>query len=634
MKHLTVFGLLLASIVCHAQDFYANGLAFNISGANTVEVVYYNNMSNYTHVTVPAQVEFNGVKFDVTAIGDKAFWACRELTYISLPNTITYIGGEAFAGCTGLSSLVFPNSLKKIGDYAFTESGLNSVDIPPSVYEIGERCFYNCERLVQIMHYVTLERIGARAFHRTPWYDAKPNGLVFAGNSVLYSFKGPAPSASFWLGYGSNYGSLSEVTGISGEAFAGDEGDPITTLTSLNAPSVRYVGDRAFAGCSGLEAIYLANLEHAGENAFDGTAWLENAYNGNGVIYLGQVALGMAGWNPSSTLSLRDGTISVADNAFIGLEITNLVLPSSLREIGNASFALNDIYELRIPNSVTSIGISAFEGCSKLKRVYMGSGVQRIGRNAFAGCEGDNTRLSEVHITDLAAWCNIEFDFYKYPHTVKAPRKSAESPRRAGYAVNMYANPLFTAGHLYFNRQELTNINIAVERVSNYAFTGCIGLQNVVLRLHKAGTTIGMGAFRGCGLQSVTLPSSVTAVGRNAFDGCMALTNVYAKMINPTPILENSFPDYNATLHVRQICRDSYSTAPVWSKFSPIKGDIIVDSDFPDLNGDNKVDVGDVNTVLTAILNGNHSATYDINGDGNVNVGDVNAVLDVIHKLR
>lgn len=635
MRFFTAIALLLASIVCQGQDLFANGLAFTITGPNTVEVV--NLAGNYDfsqniYITVPAQVEYEGVTYDVTGIGDKAFWACSNLVYISLPETITYIGGESFAGCTGLRSIVLPKSLTKIGDYAFSSSGLTSVQIPASVYEIGERCFYGSQNLQQIEAYVTLKRIGARAFHDTPWYSYKANGPVVVGGSVLYSYKGPAPSEPFSLGYGL----LSTgIKSISGEAFIGDD-EPITTLTSITITMVEHIGDRAFYGCSGLVEINQpGSVEHVGEMALEGTAWLENARNGSGAIYLGNVALGMADWNPSSTLSLRDGTVSVADYAFGCMEITNLILPNSLREIGNGSFMSNEFAELHIPNSVTSIGANAFEGCFKLKRVYMGSGVQRIGRSAFRGCEDfEGSKMSEVHITDLASWCKIEFGFSKYHRTIKAPRDGADAPRRAGFTYMMDANPLYTAGHLFIDAREVTTVDVDVERISDYAFIGCEGLRNVVLRANKAGTTIGMGAFMGCGLQSVTLPYSVKAIGRNAFEGCNVITNVYAKMIDPMPILENTFSNYNTTLHVRQISQEKYAAAPVWNRFSPIKGDIIVDSDFPDLNGDNKVDVGDVNIVLQAILNGNHDAVYDINGDHAVNVGDVNAVLGTILKLK
>lgn len=51
-----------------------------------------------------------------------------------------------------------------------------------------------------------------------------------------------------------------------------------------------------------------------------------------------------------------------------------------------------------------------------------------------------------------------------------------------------------------------------------------------------------------------------------------------------------------------------------------------------DVNGDGNVDVGDVNTILAAILAGNHNAAYDVNGDHNVDVGDVNTILEVILK--
>ena len=147
--------------------------------------------------------------------------------------------------------------------------------------------------------------------------------------------------------------------------------------------------------------------------------------------------------------------------------------------------------------SVTSIGMSAFSGCSGLTSVTIPNSVTSIG-SAFDGCSG----LTSVHISDIAAWCNIDFD-------------------------GSYPNPLRYAHHLYLNGEEVKDLVIpnSVESIGVYAFCGCSGLTSVTIP--NSVTSIGKRAFFDCsGLTSVTIPNSVTSIGGHAFYECSGLTSV------------------------------------------------------------------------------------------------------------
>ncbi len=244
---------------------------------------------------------------------------------------------------------------------------------------------------------------------------------------------------------GSDYNSYIEY---SGEIII-----PKTVTFSGTTYSVTSIGKSAFEDCSGLKSVTI----------------------GNSVTSIGE-------WAFSDCTGL-----------------TSVTIPNSVTSIGGSAFCrCSGLTEVSIGNSVTSIGDDAFYKCSGLTSVTIPNSVTEIGGYAFSGCIG----LTEVNITDLSAWCKINFEITS-------------------------SNPLYYAGHLKLNGTEITNLIIpdGITEIKNCTFSNCIGLTSVVIP--NSVTSIGIYAFRGCsGLSFVTIPNSVTEIGSYAFEGCSGLTSV------------------------------------------------------------------------------------------------------------
>ncbi len=207
---------------------------------------------------------------------------------------------------------------------------------------------------------------------------------------------------------------------------------------------------------------------------------------------------------PSSIPGVIGTVTAIGDSAFLGLtNLTSVAIPGGVTSIGEVAFALcTSLTSATIGNGVTSIGSGAFSACSNLTSVTIPSSVTNIGDSAFQWCSGLTSITMGNGVTSIGDWA---FQWCS----------------------------------------GLTNVTLpnSVISIGIGAFAWCSGLTNVALGTNV--TAIGALAFAapegrgeiaavGDPLTSVTIPSSVTNIGLEAFSGCSALTAIAVGTQNPS----------------------------------------------------------------------------------------------------
>lgn len=239
---------------------------------------------------------------------------------------------------------------------------------------------------------------------------------------------------------------------------------------------------------------------------------------------------------------------SIGERAFEScIDLKRVVLPNSVKSIGKRAFSYcSGLTSVAMPKSLVTIEELAFWNCYELRSIDIPSLVTKIGIRAFEGCNG----LTRVDISDLEAWCKVEFEGYN-------------------------ANPLANGNHLYLNGKEITDLKIpnSITNIGQYAFLECDGLTSV--EIPNSVTTIGPYAFYGCvNLTYIVLGENLREMGSVAFLGSRLIKEIVCKSEEPPTGSYQVFSTEaydNATVFVPENSIATYRLSQPWIRFSNIK---------------------------------------------------------------
>lgn len=488
----------------------------------------------------------------VSAIGRFTFYQCRSITSLSVPGNVKYIGSSAFEDCTGLTSITLNNGLELINGSAFEGCrNLTGLTIPSTVNCIAINAFKNCSNLTSVVSEIknppviednVFEGLPSSAvltvpagtksvYQSTPGWNRFQNivesgnvvpGVEFAQNGIHYRVKDDGDAEVTEVDAYTKYVDIPEevsyggityqVSSIGEYAFEGH-----SDINYLSIPStIKHIGEYAFIDCGSSMTVNIA----------DPAAWC-------------QMELGNEHSSPLSSA----GKVLVYD-----IETTDIKIPNTVSSIGNFTFyQCRKIRTLSIPGSVTNIGSSAFEDCTGLTSVSLTYGNISISGSAFEGCTGltEVTVPGSINVIAINAFKNCRnlksvISEIEYPsaidnsvfeglpsYAVLQVPKGTKSAYQSVAGWNHFEKVVeagvgdvdFSIGGINYRKTSDYEVEVASadDGKTVVDIPKTISYDGVAYRV----TAIGEGAFEGrSDISYLSIPSSITSIGEYAFIDC------------------------------------------------------------------------------------------------------------------
>ena len=587
-----LFPLLIAFIVLMSQsmaayDFKQGDIYYNILSSTEVEVTYGDELNVYPYdensgsygedVIIPETVDYGGINYNVTAIGDYAFSSCMYLMCVTIPNSITRIGDYAFAYNSNFTMISYmdPRDIT-MGDSVFADLSNCTLYVPYYFCEYYEQDIRWSQNFYSIRYtYLSVDGIG---YEVISGWQVKVSDVV--GNVEEISIPETISYAD----------RIYFVTTIGNDAFSG-----CSNLKNVTIPmSVHSIGGFAFYYCTALTEIEIPDgVSSIGNGAFEGCTGLTSMTLPDHVTHLGHRVFRNCSGLTSVTLS--DYITAIGDGAFEGCtNLTNVKIPCYANSIGWSAFAgCERLAGIIIPNSVTSIGPEAFLRCDSLAYVTFGESVKSIGDYAFDGCGMLTSLTIPKSVTSIG--------YRAFSTTSRLESMTVER-----------SNPVYDSRD---------NCNAIIETSSNTLISGCrtTVIPNTV-------NAIGDAAFFNAHYPNVKIPASVTSIGKKAFAGCWIKSVTCLATIPPVAdydLFYNGSTSASAPLYVPFASISDYKNAVGWNFFYYVYG-------LGDIDGSGTLDVDDVIGIIGMILDGEVPAYADVNGDGAADIDDITVLINML----
>lgn len=558
---LIVFALCLTACT-PAEDVIEQTVKFDVAGGN--ETIPDQIVNRGDKATQPADPTRDGYMFDGWYLGNKewnfaenevnrnmtltAKWYCYNVTYnldggknaLNNPETYTVydeitLGEPTKPGCVfvgwtfegqdePIPSVTIPAGSE--GDREYTANFIFVLDITSDTVTGIKPEYKSSVKVMEIPDKYdgkTIKNIGREAFR---------NCTALTKVTIANTVTNIGESAFFYCTALKTVDIPAGVTNIEAGAFSS-----CTSLESVTVSvTLEAIGDNVFSGCSVLKSINV-DEGNAAFKSIDG-----NLYSKDGKTLI-QYAVG----KPDESFTVPNEVVAIGKSAFfycanikavkfsegslldsIGSDsfsgcssLSDINIPNSVKTIGSyAFFGCGLLSEIALPSSLTSIGDSAFSGCVNVTSINLPSGTRSIGYYAFAQCTSIVSVYLPSNINTIGsgafAGCVRLADITVDPANETYKSENGNIYTKDGKTLVQYAT-----GKV----DKVFTVPSNVTSIASDAFEGCAQITEVRFADGTQINRIGSGAFENCSaLTTIVIPESVTDIGANAFDGCENLT--------------------------------------------------------------------------------------------------------------
>ena len=611
------------------------------SGVTSIGNYAFNNCMKLTQIVLPEGLKRIGenafvqcrvldnvvIPDSVTQIDDAAFNECVSLNNITLSNSLSaiepytfyncpfskinlasgmeYIGSYSFCGCKNLTEITIPDSVKTIQSGAFMKcSGLKELSMPCSVWiYIGEKNFLNCTNIEKITitkgngtmrNYSDSTTNQSNTYYKyTPWYISR--------NSLKQIV-------------------LEEgIKSIGQYAFA-----DCSNLSEIKIPnSVTTIGASAFKNCSGLKELTIPCSAKIANNSdvFSGTTNIEKITlaKGNGTMC-----------NYSESTGQSDTYYQYTPWYISRNSLKEILIEKGVTNISENAFSNNTgLTRINIPAGVATIGSSAFSGCFDLAVVKLPSGIVSIEARAFADCNG----LADVYYNDFEdEWINVSIG---EGNECLTGARIHFMHNEHNFSIKVIEATCTHGGYTLYTCDECgLSYFEDITPVAPHSYTDVVFEPTTESRGYTS---------HYCEVCGFAYVDNITDIlPSDMHYNVPALANISSVLTIKSDSNEYTVTSKTGDFKLNELTPDSfrvYITAAngitvyigeqVYSKNDKI--DVTVENMyFPlgNVNGDNVIDVADVSDLLKAENYGVSGSDKDLNGDGIIDIEDIVIVIN------
>ena len=526
-----------------------------------------------------------------------------EITISGNPTTMKtiLIGSRAFEGCTNLR-LKLNNS-----------SNITYI-IASDAFSAGAKIWYGADEATNLL--INADITGKTAGKDNAWVVAEPNLKVFLPSSITQNstdtsygdFQYTDDQGTWYFdlidesGNKVDASTLSSIMSTNSVSSLGattldstdnysaklNQFEPKNFVTTVVIPkylgisqdsnkyAVTSIGQGAFWSCSVLTTITIPDSVTSigdGDSAFPSCINLASitvskgntVYHSTGNCLIETVSKTLIAGCKNSVIPTDGSVTSIGMSAFDGcIGLTSITIPDSVTSIGDCAFSnCSGLTSITIPDSVTSIGEFVFRGCSGLSSINVDSKnpkyhsarnclIETASKTLIAGCknseiptDGSVTSIGSTAFSNCHSLTSITI-----PDGVTSIGDSAFYDCYGLTSITIPDGVTSIGYGAFWSCSVLTTITIpdSVTSIGMIAFKYCEGLTSVVIKGKI--TEIPYQCFGDCSsLESIVLPSSITTIGNTAFSGCSKLTTIYVDSADATAITGLGFTKVDDTLY-------------------------------------------------------------------------------------